>query len=100
LRDVLAMVRALRAECGVTLAGRVATGSGLLRLSGSDAAVAAAIAQARLATSPVGHVVVLRGSRELRGQVDVWGVAPSAPAVALKRALDPTGILNAGRGPL
>ena len=100
LNDVFAMVRALRTECSVTLAGRVATGSGLLRISGSDAAVAAAIAQARLETSPVGNVVLLRGSRELRGQVDVWGVAPSAPAVALKRALDPTGILNAGRGPL
>jgi glycolate oxidase FAD binding subunit len=100
LIDVLAMVRGMRAECGVTLAGRVAAGSGLLRFSGSDTAVAAAIAQARLETSPVGHVVLLRGSRALRGQVDVWGVAPSAPAVALKRALDPAGILNAGRGPL
>ena len=100
LGDVLAMVRAMRAECGVTLAGRVAAGSGLLRISGSDTAVAAAIAQARLETSPVGHVVLLRGSRVLRSRVDVWGVAPSAPAAALKRALDPTGILNAGRGPL
>jgi hypothetical protein len=30
----------------------------------------------------------------------VWGAAPSAPAAALKRALDPAGILNAGRGPI
>jgi glycolate oxidase FAD binding subunit len=100
LGDVLAMVRAMRAGCGVTLAGRVMTGSGLLRLTGSDEAIAAAIIRARLDESPVGHVVLLRGSRALRSQVDVWGTAPSAPAAALKRALDPTGILNAGRGPL
>ena len=100
LGDVLALVRTLRGECGVTLTGRVGTGSGLLRLAGGDAAVAAAILSLRLDTSPVGHVVVLRGSRALRAQVDVWGAAPSAPAAALKRALDPTGILNAGRGPL
>jgi FAD/FMN-containing dehydrogenase len=62
--------------------------------------VAAAVVRLRLDASPVGHVVVLRGSRALRAQVDVWGAAPSAPAAALKRALDPTGILNAGRGPL
>jgi len=100
LGDVLALVRTLRGECGVTLTGRVGTGSGLLRLAGGDAAVAAAILSLRLDTSPVGHVVVLRGSRALRSHVDVWGAAPSAPAAALKRALDPTGILNAGRGPL
>jgi glycolate oxidase FAD binding subunit len=100
LGDLRAMVRDLRAGCGVTLTGRVGIGSGLLHLTGSDGAIAEAIARMRLETSPVGHVVVLRGSRALRAQVDVWGAAPSAPAVALKRALDPAGILNAGRGPL
>jgi hypothetical protein len=82
------------------LAGRTGVGAGLLRLTGSEAVVAAAITRARLDASPVAHVAVLRASRALRAQVDVWGAAPSAPAVALKRALDPTGILNAGRGPL
>ncbi|HZI80512.1 MAG TPA: FAD-binding oxidoreductase [Vicinamibacterales bacterium] len=100
LGEVLAMVRAMRADCGVTFTGRAGTGSGLLRLTGPDAAVGAAVVRARHDASPVGHVVLLRGSRELRSQVDVWGTAPSAPAAALKRALDPTGILNAGRGPL
>ena len=83
-----------------TLTGRVGTGTGLLRITGPDPSVAAAVERLRLDSSPVGHVVLLRGSRALRTQVDVWGAAPSAPAAALKRALDPTGILNAGRGPL
>jgi glycolate oxidase FAD binding subunit len=99
LGALLAAVLTLREHCGVTLAGRVGTGSGLLHLTGSDTAVAKAIQFLREAPT-LGHVVVLRGSRVLRSQVDVWGTAPSAPAAALKRALDPTGILNAGRGPL
>jgi hypothetical protein len=100
LGEVLGLVRALRAECGVGFAGRIGAGAGLLRLTGSDAAVRGAIVRMRLDDSPVGHVVVLRASRPLRAQMDVWGIAPSAPATALKRALDPAGILNAGRGPL
>jgi len=100
LGEVLDLVRALRAECDVTFAGRIGAGSGLLRLAGSDAAVGAALVHARLDTSPVGHAVLLRGSRELRARLDVWGTAPSAPAAALKHAFDPAGILNAGRGPL
>ncbi|HEV8396765.1 MAG TPA: FAD-binding oxidoreductase [Vicinamibacterales bacterium] len=100
LGELLGLLRALRAECGVTFTGRVGAGSGLLRLTGSDAAVGAAVERLRLDTSPVGHVVLLRASRPLRAQVDVWGAAPSAPAAALKRALDPASILNAGRGPL
>ena len=43
-----------------------------------------------------------RGEPALKAQVDVWGgrVPWSQPLDALKRALDPAGILNAGRGPL
>ena len=100
LGDVLAMLRDLRAHCGVTLTGRVGIGSGLLRVAGAASVIAGVIEQMRLDASPVAHVVVLRGSRALRSEVDVWGTAPSAPAVALKRAFDPAGILNAGRGPL
>ena len=100
LGDVLALLVTLGADCEVALAGRVVTGAGLVRLTGSDAAIAAAIARAREASSPAGHVVVLGGNRALRAQLDVWGAPPSAPAIALKRALDPAGILNAGRGPI
>ena len=94
LGEVLALVAALGTGC------EVAPGAGLLRITGPDAAIASAVVRARLADSPVGHVVLLRASRALRAQVDVWGAAPSAPAAALKRALDSVGILNAGRGPV
>ncbi len=84
-------------------AGRVGVGAGLLRLTGGDAAVAAAVvAPARSTRRRWRHVVVLR--RQPRAPGAAWtcgaSLAPSAPAAALKRALDPAGILNAGRGPL
>jgi glycolate oxidase FAD binding subunit len=100
LADVLALVQSVRAGCGVAFAGRVGAGSGLLRLAGAETALVNAIASLRAGDSPVGHVVLLRASRAVRSQLDVWGAEPSAPAVALKRALDPAGILNAGRGPV
>jgi len=47
-------------------------------------------------------VVVLRASHDLKQHVDVWGPAASAAdaARALKGMFDPSGILNAGRGPI
>jgi FAD/FMN-containing dehydrogenase len=50
----------------------------------------------------VGNVTVLRASRELKSQVDVWSLPGSALKTlhALKKAFDPVGILNAGRGPI
>jgi len=49
-----------------------------------------------------GNVVVLRASHDLKQHVDVWGPAASAAdaARALKGMFDPSGILNAGRGPI
>jgi FAD/FMN-containing dehydrogenase len=46
--------------------------------------------------------VLRRGSPELKSLVDVWdGSAERQPLFAsLKRALDPQGILNPGRGPI
>jgi glycolate oxidase FAD binding subunit len=83
------------------LAGRAAVGTGLIRIDGDTDAQAAAIA--RLRQSKVFHnVVVLRGSDELKSMVDVWNVEPDRARVfaSLKKALDPTNTLNAGRGPL
>jgi FAD/FMN-containing dehydrogenase len=62
--------------------------------------VAGVIAGLR-ASRVVTNVVVLRHSGLLKETVDVWGEAPAAAVVqqSLKRAFDPAGILNAGRGP-
>ena len=48
------------------------------------------------------HVVVLRADAELKQQVDVWGPLGGAGTLgtSVKHALDPNGILNAGRGPV
>jgi len=83
-----------------TFTGR-AIGSGLLRLEGTDSAIAAAVGLLRQSDN-VGHVVVLRATPGLKSQVDVWGSASGTIDVArmLKHKFDPADILNAGRGPL
>jgi glycolate oxidase FAD binding subunit len=90
----------LGAEASGELVARAGVGTGLVRIDGDEAAQIAAIERLRAQAPLVGHTVVLRASRAVKDAVDVWGVAPSAPAAALKRAFDPTGILNAGRGPV
>ena len=84
----------------VLLAGR-AMGAGAVRLSGDQTALVAAIERLR-STRDVGNVVLLRGSRELKEHVDVWGPERSSDRVAraVKNSLDSAGILNAGRGPI
>jgi glycolate oxidase FAD binding subunit len=86
---------------GLVFVGRAAVGAGFLRLDGDLAAQAAAIT--RLRQSPaLEHVVLLGGTPGLKAMVDVWGgrVPWSQPLEAVKRALDPAGILGGGRGPL
>jgi glycolate oxidase FAD binding subunit len=101
LPAVLALVARLRQHgCSPLLTGR-ASGAGTLRLYGDDTACAAAISDLR-ASADVGHVVLLRGSPELKTRIDVWGPPTGSAAVArsLKRMFDPAGVLNAGRGPI
>jgi glycolate oxidase FAD binding subunit len=83
-----------------TLVGRAA-GTGIMRLVGPPPALAAAVNRLR-ASQDVGHVILLRASRELKALVDVWGPPPDADRVlhSLKQMFDPNGILNAGRGPI
>ena len=83
------------------LVGRAAIGAGLIGIDGDTAAQARAIAQLR--ASPVfGNIVMVRGSDELKAAVDVWGSHGDRQPLfdSLKRAFDPNGVLNAGRGPL
>jgi FAD/FMN-containing dehydrogenase len=82
------------------LAGRTAVGAGLLRIDAApDAAVG--VIEALRRTLDVGNVVVLRAPVPVKSRLDVWGTSGSAAPVmrAIKKALDPSGILNAGRGP-
>ena len=89
------------AACTTSLAGRAAIGAGHIRIDAGAGAQAAVVEQLR--ASPVfGNVVIVRGSPELKALVDVWGSHGDRQPLfdALKRAFDPDGVLNAGRGPL
>ena len=85
----------------IELVGRAAIGAGLVRIDGDTAAQAEGIEQLR-ASHVFGHVVIVRGSAELKARVDVWGSHGDRQPLfdSLKRAFDPNGVLNAGRGPL
>jgi len=101
LPQVLAMLEEIqRTEIRLLFAGRV-VGAGAVQLSGQVAALASAIERLR-ASADVGNVILLRGSRELKERIDVWGLERSSDRVAraVKQTLDPAGILNAGRGPI
>jgi len=83
------------------LIGRAAVGAGMVRIDGDDQEQARVVAMLR--HSPhFGNVVILRGSAALKEAVDVWGPQGDRERLlaSLKRAFDPNGVLNAGRGPL
>jgi glycolate oxidase FAD binding subunit len=86
----------------MTLTGRAGIGAGHLRITGDAAEQARAIMQLRASAPTLQHVVILQAPLTIKSQVDVWGDLGDAAIVlqALKRALDPAGILGAGRGPL
>jgi hypothetical protein len=81
--------------------GRAAIGAGLININGETEAQASAIAQLR-GSAVFGNVVIVRGSVQLKARVDVWGSHGDRQPLfdSLKRAFDPNGVLNAGRGPL
>jgi glycolate oxidase FAD binding subunit len=103
LATVLTTIDRVGREAGasLTFTGRTAVGAGLLRIDGPPDAAIAVVGQLRCSDA-VGNVVVLRAPATLKSQVDVWGAPGDAASVmrAIKHALDPSGILNAGRGPV
>jgi glycolate oxidase FAD binding subunit len=106
IADVLAGLKACTTSRVVqgfspALIGRAAVGAGLIRIDGETAAQAAVIEQLR-ASSVFGNVVIVRGSDALKAAVDVWGSHGDRQPLldSLKRAFDPNGVLNAGRGPV
>ena len=104
LPAVLSLLTEMAGPGGQTmqLAARAGVGAGLIRIDGHTSAHAAAIERLRSRPGVLGHVVVLRADPSVTQQVDVWGAPSDHEALlgAVKRAFDPAGILNAGRGPV
>ena len=103
LAEVITLVQEVEQMAGgrLSMVGRAGAGAGMLKIEG-DALTQAAVVRRLRSSVFVGNVTVLRASRELKSQVDVWGEPPATMKVlqSLKQSLDPAGILNAGRGPI
>jgi len=86
----------------VELVGRAALGAGLLRIDADPRVQRDVVERLRSRADVFRHAVVLRAEPSLKQQVDVWGPLGDAGVLgaSVKRALDPNGILNAGRGPV
>ena len=91
----------LKASPSIELIGRGGVGAGHIRIDADEPAQAQIISQLR-ETAAFGNVVIVRGSAALKALVDVWGPQGDRQSLlgSLKRAFDPDGVLNAGRGPL
>jgi len=103
LGAVLAFIDDVRGSvAGVELAGRAAIGSGLLRVDADARVLRSVVERLRSRGDVFRHVVVLRADAAVKQQIDVWGPLGDAGSLgaSLKHALDPQGILNAGRGPV
>jgi glycolate oxidase FAD binding subunit len=87
---------------GVELIGRAAVGAGVLRIDADPAGQETIVNSLRARPDVLRHVVVLRAEPGVKHRLDVWGSLGDAGVLgaAVKRALDPNGILNAGRGPV
>jgi hypothetical protein len=103
LGTVLAFVEELRSTVAdAALIGRAAVGSGLLRIDADVLVQRNVVERMRSRNDIFRHVVVLRAEPQLKQQLDVWGPLGDAGSIgaSVKHALDPNGILNAGRGPV
>lgn len=103
LADALALVERVHHDASIPMAftGRATVGSGTIQADGDPGALAAVVEQLRHAEA-LGHVVLMRAPAAVKARADVWGAPGSAAVItrALKHALDPSGVLNAGRGPV
>ena len=100
LAEMLAAVRALSADASLGVTGRLATGAGLFRIDARREVQLDVVSRMR-ASEVFGNVVVLRAPADLKTRDWVWGTLGAASlTAALKRELDPGGLLGAGRGPL
>jgi glycolate oxidase FAD binding subunit len=84
------------------LIGRAALGSGLIRVDADAPMQRNVVERLRSRTDVFRQVVVLRADPQSKQQLDVWGPLGDAGSLgaSVKHALDPHGILNAGRGPV
>jgi glycolate oxidase FAD binding subunit len=100
LAEMLSAVRGLSAEAALEVTGRLATGAGLFRIDARREAQLEVVSRMR-ASGIFGNVVVLRAPADLKTRDWVWGTPGAASlTAALKRELDPGGLLGAERGPL
>jgi len=100
LAEILAAVEDLGRP--IELIGRAAVGAGVVRIEGDIERQASVVEQLRARSDLVSHVTVRDAPLTVKQRVDAWGPLGAAGTVAnaVKRALDPLGILNAGRGPI
>ena len=85
---------------GFELVGRAGVGAGYLRIEGDPARQQDGVSRLRR-SGTFGNAVVARAPVELKTPDFVWGTDHGSPIVrALKRELDPGGVLGAGRGPV
>jgi glycolate dehydrogenase FAD-binding subunit len=80
------------------LIGRVGVGAGVIRVDGDVARQSAVVEQLR-SGGVFGNVVVIRATPALKSAIDAWGPRPNRTLLqSIKKTLDPTGTLGAGRG--
>jgi glycolate oxidase FAD binding subunit len=84
----------------VEMIGRAGVGAGLIRL-GENVESQARIVELLRRSPHLGHVVLVRATAQLKAAVDVWGTQANRTLLrAIRSAMDPAGILGAGRGPI
>jgi glycolate oxidase FAD binding subunit len=90
------------AGAAMELNGRAGVGTGLLRVDGDAAAQIDIVRRLRDRSDLFNQVTLLRAEPSVKAAVEVWGGNRDTTALqaAVKRAFDPAGILNAGRGPV